>query len=50
MEEQKSKIILTPQETKVVEIIRRIQYGEVKIIINDGRPVRIEEVKKSIKL
>lgn len=43
-------IELTSQEKKLVEIIRETQYGEVKIIVNGGQPVRVEEVKKSIKL
>lgn len=50
MEEKNNKIELTTQESKLIDIIRKVQYGEVKIIITDGNPVRIEEVKKSIKL
>ena len=50
MEEEKNMIELTSQEKKLIDVIRKVQYGEVKIIITDGTPVRIEEVKKSIKL
>lgn len=38
------------REQKLLELIREIGYGEIKVIINDGKPVRIEELKKSIKL
>ena len=41
---------LTPQEQKLIELLRKIRYGEVRIIMNDGIPTRVEEVKKSIKL
>jgi hypothetical protein len=50
MEEGKKEMELTSQEKKLIDVIRKVQYGEVKIIINDGKPIRIEEVKKSIKL
>ena len=38
------------QEKKLLEIIREVDYGEIKVIINNGKPIRIEELKKSIKL
>jgi len=41
---------LTPQEQKLIELLRKIRFGEVRIIMNDGVPTRVEEVKKSIKL
>ena len=44
------KNVLNAQEKKLLEIIREIGHGEIKVIINDGRPVRLEELKKSIKL
>ena len=51
MEEKEQNVVkLCSQERKLIDIIRKIQFGEVRVIINDGRPVRIEEVKKSIKL
>ena len=43
-------IKLTEKEKKVIEQIRTVDYGEIRVIVNDGVPVRIEEVKKSIKL
>ncbi len=41
---------LTDQERKLIEIIRNLGFGEVRIVITDGKPTRIEEIKKSIKL
>ena len=37
------------QERKLIEVIRRLDYGEVRIVIKDSEIVQIEE-KKSIKL
>lgn len=38
----------TAQEKKVIELMRTVGYGEIRVILNDGRPVRVEEIKKSI--
>lgn len=38
------------KEKKLLKIIREVGFGEIKVIVNDGRPIRIEELKKSIKL
>jgi len=48
MEEKKHKLDI--KEEKLIKIINDIKFGEIKIIIQDGLPIRIEEVKKSIKL
>lgn len=39
---------LTSQEKQVLDLMRQVEYGEIRIIINNGKPVRVEEVKKSI--
>ncbi|MHC1721575.1 MAG: DUF2292 domain-containing protein [Aminipila sp.] len=44
------KVIPSQQEQKMLEIIHKIGFGEIKVIINDGKPIRLEEVKRSIKL
>ncbi|MCL6610355.1 MAG: YezD family protein [Peptococcaceae bacterium] len=41
---------LTTREANLIRIIRTTRYGEIKIIIQEGQPVRVEEIKKSIKL
>lgn len=46
----KEKFVLTAKEEALIEVIRKVDYGEVRVIINGGVPNRIEEIKKSIKL
>jgi len=45
-----NQVVLTKQEENIIRIMRNIEFGEVRIVITDGKPVRIEEIKKSIKL
>lgn len=48
--EGNSNEALTDKEKKLIQVLRKIDYGEVKIFVQDKQPVRIEEVIKSIKL
>ena len=41
---------LSGKEKKLIEMIRALKFGEMRIIIQDSEPVRIEELKNSIKL
>lgn len=41
---------LDPREENLIEIIHNVKFGELKIIVQDGLPIRVEELKKSIKL
>ena len=41
---------INDKEKKLIKLIRDTEYGEIKIIIQDRQPIRIEELKKSIKL
>ena len=41
---------LTEQEKKVIDILREIKYGEIKVIMQDGVPVRVDEIRNSIKI
>ena len=43
-------IELSDKECKLIETLRAILYGEVTVFMQDGQPVRIEELRKSIKL
>lgn len=45
-----SSVPLTEKEKKLIQLLREIRFGEVHLYMADGQPVRIEEVKKSIKL
>jgi len=50
MEEKKKSFLLTEQEIKVIEIMREIKYGELRVVINNEKPIRVEEIKKSVQL
>lgn len=41
---------INEREKKLIELIRDTEHGEIKVIIQDKQPIRIEEIKKSIKL
>ncbi len=49
MEEKKNEE-LSEQETKIIEFVRNVNYGEIKIVINAGKPIRVEEIRKSFML
>lgn len=38
------------KEQRLLNLIRETEFGEIKIIVQDKQPIRVEEVKKSIKL
>jgi hypothetical protein len=42
--------ILNEQEKHLLQMIRELKYGELHIFVSEGKPVRVEEIKKSIKL
>lgn len=48
--ERTVKIDCTEKEQKLLRLIREIGFGELKVFIADGQPVRVEEIKKSVKL
>ena len=50
MKEGESKLVLTSKEAKVIELMRNIGYGEIKIVIQNHEPIRVEEITKSLKL
>lgn len=41
---------MTREEANLIKLLRSIDFGEVRVIINNGKPTRIEEIRKSIKL
>ncbi len=41
---------LSEKGKKLIDLIRSISYGEIRIAVREGEPVLVEEVKKSIKL
>lgn len=50
VEENVAERKLNEKEKKLIELIRRTGYGEIRIIVRDGQPVQVEEVKRSVKL
>lgn len=50
LQKKNTELKWTDKETKLLEIIRRMEFGEVRVIVTDGIPTRVEEIKKSIKL
>ncbi|WP_205687680.1 DUF2292 domain-containing protein [Clostridiisalibacter paucivorans] len=45
-----TKLYLNAKERNLIELIRKTGYGELKIVVQNNIPIRVEEVKKSIKL
>lgn len=41
---------LRQKEKNLIKLIRDTGFGEIRIKIQDGLPIRVEELKKSIKL
>ena len=41
---------LTEKEENLLNMIRELGFGEIRIYVADGQPVRAEEIKKSVKL
>ena len=50
MDEKNKKLILSEEEEKVIQLMREISFGELRVIINNSKPIRVEEIKKSIQL
>ena len=46
----KKSMQVNEKEKKLIELIRKVEYGDLKIIVQDQHPIRVEEIKKSIKL
>lgn len=47
---QEQAIRLTPQEEKLIRLICSVDYGEVHIMIKESKPIRVEQISRSIKL
>ena len=43
-------LVLNEQEERLIRMIREMKYGEMLIHVVDAKPIRVEEIKKSIKL
>ena len=45
-----NKIYVSKQEKKLLELIHNMEFGELKILIQDSIPIRAEEHIKAIQL
>ena len=43
-------MVLTKAEKRLIEVIRSLDFGEVRVMIKDSKPIRVEEIRKSIQL
>jgi hypothetical protein len=50
LESSKGQLSLNEKEERLIKLIRETEFGELKIIIQNNVPIRVEEIKKSIKL
>lgn len=48
--QQDKNIVLTKAEKQLIEVIRSLDYGEVRVMIKDNKPIRVEEIRRSIQL
>ena len=48
--QQEKNVALTKAEQQLIEVIRSLDYGEVRVMIKDNRPIRVEEIRRSIQL
>ena len=45
-----SDMVVSEKERNLIELLRDIRYGQVVVYLEESQPVRIEQIKKSIKL
>ncbi|SNS16289.1 Uncharacterized small protein [Anaerovirgula multivorans] len=50
IEEENLQEKMTEREKNLIDLIRKVGHGEVRVIIQDSCPIRVEDLKKSIKL
>jgi len=43
-------MVLTKAEKQLIEVIRALDYGEVRVMIKDSRPIRVEEIRRRFQL
>ena len=41
---------LTKAEKLLIGMIRSLDYGELRVMVKDSRPIRVEEIRRSIQL
>ena len=47
-EEDKKPMYLSEKERNLIELIRKVGFGEIRIVVNEGVLTRAEEIRKSV--
>ena len=42
--------VLTKAEKQLIELLRSLEFGELRIMVKDSKPIRVEEIRRSIQL
>ena len=50
MMQTESEIVLTKAEKQLINLVRKLDYGEIRVMIKENRPIRVEEIRRSIQL
>ena len=50
MKEKGIKMQVSSQELQIIRLLRKLKYGEVDLLIREGKPVEIQEVRQSLML
>ena len=45
MEKHEAELRLTEPEKKVIEAMRRVDYGELRVVMRAGKPVQLEATR-----
>ena len=48
--QSEGRFVITKAERQILELIRSLDYGEIRIMIKDRKPIRVEEIRRSIQL
>lgn len=48
--QSEKNMVLTKAEKQLPEVIRALDYGEVRVMIKDNRPIRVAEIRRSLHL
>ena len=43
-------VVLTKAEKQLIELLRSLEFGELRIMVKDSKPIRVEEIRRSIQL
>ena len=50
VKEKGIKMQVSSQELQIIRLLRKLKYGEVDLLIREGKPVEIQEVRQSLML